>query len=73
VIALVEDSEDALVLFRGVPTEGTEVGHSPYGSPLRGPTQLHAVKVAAMDSGVFQTIVPHVDPRDPIAFGRAAR
>jgi hypothetical protein len=53
-----------------LPTAGTKVRFTKNNSPLRGPKQMLAIKLARIDADDFQTIVPFVDPRDVISFGQ---
>ena len=61
-----------LVLYWGLPTEGSPVVRSPYGS-FRAGTQMVTLKLAEIPSGKFQTVVPAIDPRHDLSFGRVIR
>jgi hypothetical protein len=61
-----------LVLYWGLPTEGSPVVRSPYGS-FRAGTQMVTLKLAEIHSGKFQTVVPAIDPRHDASFGRVSR
>jgi hypothetical protein len=60
-----------LVLYWGLPTEGSPVVRSPYGS-FRAGTQMVTLKLADIYSGKFQTVVPAIDPRHEASFGRVS-
>jgi hypothetical protein len=63
---------DGLLVYRGLPTPGTEVRVSKFGSRPQG-TKLMALKVADSREMTFCTVVPYIDPRHPISFGQVAR
>jgi hypothetical protein len=58
------------VLFWAWPTEGRSVKLTEHNSPLVGPKQMRALKLVDLQDGRFQTVVPHVDPRRNVSFGR---
>jgi hypothetical protein len=68
---LLASPADDFVLYWGLPTAGAKIERSPFGSFRKG-TMLLTVKVADLKSGHFQTVVPAIDPRDAISFGRVA-
>jgi hypothetical protein len=59
-----------LVLYWGLPTAGAKIERSSHGSFRKG-TMLLTIKAAILKSGRFQTIIPAIDPRDPISCGTA--
>lgn len=61
-----------LVVYWGLPTEGTPVVRSPYGSFGAG-TQAVTIKVADLATGRFQTIIPAIDPRWDASFGQPGK
>jgi hypothetical protein len=63
---------DNIVVYWGLPTAGTPIEYTKSNSPLRGPKLMLTVKVALMDSDKFQTVVPYIDPRARVSFGRVA-
>ncbi|HQU46333.1 MAG TPA: hypothetical protein PK867_26235, partial [Pirellulales bacterium] len=69
---LIAIPEDEFVLYWGLPTAGSKVQRSPYGSFQRGRT-LVTIKVADLRSGRFQTVIPAIDPRDPLSVGHVAQ
>lgn len=60
----------SLLLYAGLPTAGAPVGVTASYSPLVGPRELPALKLARVDTGAFQTVLPSVDLRAPLSFGR---
>lgn len=58
-----------LLVYWGLPTQGSPVVRSPYGSFGAG-TQLVTIKVADLATGRFQTIIPFIDPREEASFGQ---
>lgn len=59
-----------IVLYKGLPTAGAPIKYTKNNSPLRGPKLILTLKVAVIDSDDFQTVVPEIDPRDLVSFGR---
>jgi len=57
---LIANPSDDLVLYWGLPTAGAKI-------------QQLTIKLAVLDSGRFQTVIPTIDPRNPISFGRLKR
>ena len=66
-IAFVEPN---LLLYRAPHTEGAELRWTEHNSPLVGPKPMRSLKVADIDTGQFRSVVPYVDPRTSISFGR---
>lgn len=64
---------DNVVLYLGLPTVGGTLQYTKNNSPLRGPKLVLTLKVAIMDSSEFQTVVPRIDPRDLVSFGRVLK
>lgn len=60
--------DDRYVVFQGLPTEGSPVTRSPYGSFRKG-TQMLPIKVVDLETRKFATLIPTVDPRHEIVFG----
>jgi hypothetical protein len=58
-----------LVLAWCLPTEGSNTSTTKNNSPLVGPKQNLALKLAHLNSGEFQTAVPVLDPRRKVSFG----
>jgi hypothetical protein len=58
------------VLYWGLPTAGSPPRYTKYNSPLVGPKPMPSLKIAEMDSGKFQTVLPYLDPRDRISIGK---
>jgi hypothetical protein len=65
-IALIDQDT---VVYRGLPTSGSEIRYTENNSPIVGPKPMMTIKVADIPSGKFQTILPYVDPRGAISFG----
>ena len=65
VFALIYDN---FVLYWGLPTKGSEIKRSPYGS-FRAGLQMIPIKVAQINTDRFQTVLPHIDPRHSASFG----
>jgi hypothetical protein len=59
-----------LAIYWGLPTQGTPVVRSPYGSFGAG-TQEVTIKVADLATGRFQTIIPVIDPRGYASFAQS--
>lgn len=60
------------VLYPGYPTAGTPIRVTKYNSPLSGPKLMMTLKLADLQTGEFQTVVPYFDTRDPVSFGFSA-
>lgn len=58
-----------IVLSSCLPTAGTKLRYTKNNSPLVGPKQMLALKLARLNSGEFQTVVPYIDPRTKVSFG----
>ncbi len=63
--------ESKLVLYWGLPTTGAKRQYTKHGSPLSSPHLMLSLKVAEINSGKFQTLVPNIDPRRAVSFGFA--
>jgi hypothetical protein len=59
-------------IYQALPTQGSPVVRSPYGS-FRAGLQMITLKLADVDTGDFQTVVPVIDPRWRVSMGAAAR
>lgn len=57
------------ILYWGLPTEGTEQKITTNNSPLVGPKPMYTLKVAELESGKFETVIPYIDPRRDLSFG----
>lgn len=57
------------ILFLGKPTKGQPAGRTKHFSPLVGPRALRALKLAAVDTTRFRTLLPQVDPRLSMSYG----
>jgi hypothetical protein len=66
-LALLEGSR---VLYWGLPTTGSPPRFTKYNSPLAGPKPMPSLKVADINSDKFHTVLPYLDPRDVISFGK---
>lgn len=60
-----------LVIYRGLPTTGAPEIRNPLGSSDAA-GQLVTIKIAAIGTTEFQTVVPAIDPRWPVSFGQPA-
>lgn len=60
------------VLYPGYPTIGTPIRVTKYNSPLSGPKLMMTLKLADLETGEFQTVMPYFDTRDPICFSLTA-
>lgn len=58
--------QGGLVLYMGQPTAGTPLRYTEFGTR---PRLLWPLKVAHIESGGFQTVVPYVDAYDSFSFG----
>jgi hypothetical protein len=58
-----------VVVYRGLPTTGAPVIFDPLGS-VDGGGQLVTIKIAALGTREFQTVIPAIDPRWPVSFGQ---
>jgi hypothetical protein len=59
-----------VVLYTGLPTVAAPSKRPKIKSPLRGPQPKLTIKIAELDSNDFQTLVPDVDSRDFLSFGK---
>ncbi|MFL5329725.1 MAG: hypothetical protein ACJ8C4_12500 [Gemmataceae bacterium] len=62
-----------IVLTWSAPTEGTAIKYTESNSPLVGPKQMRSLKLARLNSNEFQTVIPQVDPRMRVSFGKAEK
>lgn len=58
-----------VVVFRGLPTTGAPVIRNPLRG-VNGGGQLVTIKVAAIGTHEFQTVIPAIDRRWPVSFGQ---
>ena len=58
-----------VVIYRGLPTTGAPAIRNPLGS-VDGGGQLATIKIAAIGTSEFQTVIPAIDPRWPVSFGQ---
>ncbi len=61
-----------VVLSLCVPTKGAKVRFTQHNSPLVGPKEMLSLKLARMNGNEFQTVVPSIDPRTRVSFGRVS-
>jgi hypothetical protein len=66
---LIANPSDDLVLYWGLPTAGAPIKRSWSGSFRAGMT-LVTIKAAVLNSNRFQTVIPHIDRRHRVSFGR---
>jgi hypothetical protein len=59
-----------VVVYRGLPTTDVPARYTESNSPIVGPKRMISVRVAQMNSQRFRTLVPYVDPRHVVSFGR---
>ena len=52
-----------------LPTTGSQIKYTESNSPIRGPKQMLTLKLAKMNAGQFQTVIPYIDPRTVVSFG----
>lgn len=60
--------ETRIILYRGLPTAGTQPRFTKYGSFGSG-MPMASLKAARLETGEFQTVVPYLDWRHQISFG----
>lgn len=53
-----------------LPTQGKKVRFTEHNSALVGPKEMLSLKLAKVNGNEFQTVVPQIDPRACISFGR---
>lgn len=58
------------VFYWGLPTEGTELKATEMHSPLVGPKPMYTLKVAEFETGKYETVIPYIDPRTEISYGK---
>ena len=63
-------SEGGLVLYWGLPTEGAPPEFTQISGSALGPRPMKTLKVAALGTGNFETLLPTIDPRRDVAFGQ---
>jgi len=63
--------DSGVVLYWGLPTAGTPVRRSPYGS-FEAERQLVTIKLAMIGTRRFQTVLNAIDPGWQVSFGRPA-
>jgi hypothetical protein len=68
---LIANPSDGLVLYWGLPTAGTAMKRSLSGSFRSGITFV-TIKAAVLNSDRFQTVIPQIDRRERVSFGRMA-
>lgn len=62
-----------LVVYWGWPTEGAVAQFTQHNSQASGRRPMLTIKVALLDSAEYQTLMPYLDPRANVCFGRAPR
>jgi len=58
------------VLYWAYPTEGNEERWTEHNSPLVGKKSMLTLKLAEWNTNRFETVVPFIDPRRHVSFGR---
>lgn len=58
------------VFYWGLPTKGTELKATKMHSPLVGSKPMYTLKVAEIETGKFETVIPYVDYRTKISYGK---
>lgn len=58
------------IFYWGLPTKGAELKATKNNSPLVGPKPMYTLKVAEIETGKFETVIPYIDPRRDLSFGR---
>lgn len=61
-----------LILYGGLPTQGTAQKLTGSNSPLVGPKRMGTLKIANLKTGKFKTVMEDVDPRGEVSFGQPA-
>ena len=67
--AIAMPSKD-IVIYKGLPTAGAPLEFTKSNSLVGGPKPMVTLKVAVIDSDQFQSVIPAIDYRDPVSFGR---
>lgn len=62
-------SGSGLLVYWGLPTDGTAIQYTKHNSPLVGPKLMLSLKAARLGTGEFITLVPYIDPRSQASFG----
>jgi hypothetical protein len=57
-----------LVIYRGLPTQGSDVRHTESNSFLVGAKPMGTVKIADLTTGRVATLVPFLDPRHDVSW-----
>ncbi len=60
---------DDLLLYWGLPTRGSPVRHTEFGSPLVRRQSMGDLKLSVLGTGRFQTVMQGIDPRRRLSFG----
>lgn len=60
---------DDLLLYWGLPTSGSLVRHTEFGSPLVRRQSMGDLKLSVLGTGRFQTVIQGIDPRRRLSFG----
>lgn len=58
------------VFYWGLPTKGTKLKATKMHSPLVWPKPMYTLKVAEIETGKFETVIPYVDYRRRISYGK---
>jgi hypothetical protein len=69
---LIANPSDDLVVYWGLPTAGAPIERSWSGSFRAGMTFV-TIKAATLNSNRFQTVIPQIDRRERVSFGRLAK
>lgn len=59
-----------VVLSLCLPTKGVNLRFTEHNSPLVGRKEMLSLKLAKVNGDGFQTVVPYIDPRAGVSFGR---
>ncbi|MBM4146702.1 MAG: hypothetical protein FJ240_10615 [Nitrospira sp.] len=58
------------VFYWGLPTKGTKLKATKMHSPLVWPKSMYTLKVAEIETGKFETVIPYIDYRRKISYGK---
>jgi WD40-like Beta Propeller Repeat len=64
---------DDLLLYWGLPTRGSPIRHTEFGSPLVRRHSMGDLKLCVLGTGRFQTVIQGIDPRRRLSFGTQTR
>ncbi len=69
--AIANPAQDVILCW-ALPTSGSRIKYTDHNSPLRGPKLMLTLKLTKADSREFQTVVPYIDPRTVVSFGKTS-